>query len=208
MKKTTYILAGVLSALLVFCFISPAVFSHSDETGFNGNITLNHKDSLPQKTVYLPAFSKLSGLMPYSRNYKIVDSTNERAYPRLRIEVSDSVSSPLLILNSWWENLISFKVEIDRLLIDVNEISILRDYCKIKNTNNDNLFVTITVPDDCLDVGVILMPRGMLTEIEDNYLLQITLSEFRNANLTIGWNVRGITFDNCSFKYMEIENYR
>lgn len=187
MKKTTYIFAGAIGLLLIFCFVLPAILFQTNELPWEKEIVLKHTPGETGKETVLPEFHVLSeagGSQTYYLSFMNPEGLSQQ--PSITIKESDSVAAPVLKLNPVWNNIV-------KVTSDQDKLNILFNVAKPKYAS-----VWVKIPDGENEVGVLTVPRGMLREITYPDI-SLHLSDFKDADLTLH-SVHGISAENSSFR--------
>ena len=194
MKKTTYILGAILGVSFIFVFFLPAVLFRADTQSQQEDKVLILTPAPGVKEITLPNFKALCRLgFIQDLNTYLCYQNGLEFIPDFTIEESDSVSSPVLKLNSMWVDLVSTSIEEETLYLTVNAVS------DEMSDNSDFYNVKVIIPDGETDMGVLTVPRGMLTQMWD-MRANITLSNFKDASLDIIDPVYELKLQNCSFR--------
>lgn len=195
MKKTTYILGAAIGVILMFCFFLPVIFFKAQDTSIKEReIVLKCKPGEKGQVTVLPEFHYLENI-GNSNDYSLAlyDTVGRIVTPRFRIVESDSISAPTLEVNPAWNGILKARKDVDGISV----------YIDVKQPEYD--YVSIVIPEDAMEAGVLTVPKGMLTAI-NNSNFDISLYDFKDAELTLDASMSEFIAENCSFRKLVKQN--
>ena len=193
MKKTTYILGAAIGVILMFCFFLPVIFFQVKDSVEGREIILKSKPGEKGLVTVLPEFDRLQKIgNPGDYGITLYDTLGRLVTPTLRIVESDSVSSPKLELNPAWNGILKASKDIGGMCVFID----------VKR--QEGSYVSIVVPEDAMEAGVLTVPEGMLTAI-NNSTFDISLYGFKDAELTLDKTLTEFKAEDCSFRKLVFE---
>lgn len=205
MKKTTYIIMAVLALCLLLSFSVPAILFKPTSRPYVGNIEHIISPGGEAAEVLLDSFTNLNCALYAEERYydPILYIHNENGTQRilsLRVEEADGISSPKLTVNPGWTGYLKAVVADSVLTVNFNLDSFVPDFVaeEGEETSFDRGSVTFIVPEECSQVGVLQVPRGMLDGVVSDRTT-VTLAGFRDATMTVRPNDGIIGAEDCSF---------
>lgn len=210
MKKTSYIMILLLSAGMVFWFFAPAILFKAGQPEKINVIKLPIGEKGKETVDSLPVFHVLD-LRIISDNIDCYfeDESGIAVVPTIKIEESDTITSPTLALNNGWASVLRATVADSKLDIKLDEstlrkmvISDDKEALRPEGEETAYLYLKLEIPYGECCIGVLSVPRGMLTNLT-NFGIIPELYDFREADMTV--STPNFRAGNCSFSSLVIE---
>lgn len=194
MKKTTYILIGALCAVVLFSFFLPAIMFSGKESreGIEElTVTLNPTGITRVIEIEDSDFSELALRQYENGTFDFADSSSDLSFD---IEQNDSIEKPRLIIDSSWEPLIETIVKDNILSIG------------FKDTFRDGRGVTYLIPENNMHVATLILPKGKVDCIQQQFNMISSIRNFDNNVLRIS-RIDEIKFISCRIDSLCVNTY-
>lgn len=189
MKKSSYIIFGLIGFLMIAAFFSPLILFTKEKPGNKIFLSaIGVKDSIN----FERKFKNLEIKYEYS------DIHNEFYTDDFTFDIieSDKTGKPKLITDRSWTGNYSISYTTDSCLITFHGEDALKNRPDASG---------LIVPQENAKLGVIIVPRGMLSSVEAS-ILHLTFKDFVDSNLVLIGSPSP-NFINCSFNDLKLKGY-
>lgn len=189
MKKTTYILLGLILFSFVGSFFLPAALFTESEGGGPQTASLpTVQASNSVDTVHTAVFHAIN-----VDEHSLTNVASENPTEPLSITVieSSAVESPVIVMDKAWKDNVSFTVENNVLMFSV-------DMHGFADKETKEIPMEIMAKSGSSHIAEIIVPEGILMKVAPRYI-HLNLVNFKNARMGIEYSWNGVTMTDCSF---------